>query len=172
MGSVLSRLFCGCCKYNRESTSVSRSHSNEGNDKHIEFTKLACPPTPASDNPHVETNMDLACINNGATGACGFDGKWESSQLEQKKRFLPNTTRENKTKINLVTVKEINSSGSQIAIPDVAKVISHDKCQGEDTNVVTIGSQTSNICSTDIEGVNRRSQNVSYLTVSIDIATM
>lgn len=173
MGSVLSRLFCGCCKYNRESTSVSRSHSNEGNDKHIEFTKLACPPTPASDNAHVETNMDLACTHNGVTGACGFDDKWESSQLEQKNRFLSNTTLENKTNINLVTVKSaISSSGSQIAIPDVAKVISHDKCQGEDTNVVTIGSHNRNINSTDIEGVNRKSQNVSYLTVSIDIATM
>ena len=113
MGSVLSRLFCGCCKYNRES--ASGSHSNEGNDKFTELNDPAGPPTPASDNPHVETRMDIACSNNGATGACGFDDKWASSQLEQKYRFLSNTTR---------------------------------------------------------DGINRHSHNVSYLTVSIDIATM
>ena len=170
MGSVLSRLFCGCCKYKRDSALVSGSHSNEGNDKCTELHNTAHPPTPANDNPHVETRMDIACINNGAIGACGFDDKWASSQLEKRKRFLPNATRENKT--NIVTVKAINPSGSQIAKSDVAKDISHDKCQSEDTNVATIGSHTRDINSTNIEDVNRCSHNVSYLRVSIDIATM
>ena len=170
MGSMLSRLFCGCCKYKKDSALVSGSYSNEGNEKCTELHKPASPPTHASDNQHVETRMDIACINNEANGACGFDDKWASSQLEQNNRFLPNTNRENKT--NIVTVKAINSSGSQIAKSDVAKDISHDKCQSEDTNVATIGSHTRNINSTDIKDVNRYNQNVSYLRVSIDIATM
>ena len=94
MGSVLSRLFYGCCKYNRESTSVSGSHSNEGNDKFTELNNPAHPPRPTSDNPHVEKIMDVACVNNGETGAYGFDDKWASSQWEPKNRFLSNTTRE------------------------------------------------------------------------------
>jgi hypothetical protein len=172
MGSVLSRLFRGCCKYKRDSALVSVSYSNEGNGKctvHV-LHNPARPPTPARGNSNVETREDIACINNGATSACGFDDKWASSQLEQNSRVLPNTTRENKT--NIVTVKAINSSGSQIAKSDVAKDISRDKCKSEENNVATIGSHTRDINSTDIEDVNRYRQNVSYLTISIDIATM
>jgi hypothetical protein len=69
-------------------------------------------------------------------------------------------------------VKAINSSGSQIAKSDVAKDISRDKCKSEENNVATIGSHTRDINSTDIEDENRYRQNVSYLTISIDIATM
>ena len=161
MGSVLSRLFRECCKYKRDSALVLVSYSNEGNGK----CTVHLLHTPARDNSHVETRKDIACINNGATSACGFDDKWASSQLEQNNRFLPNTTRENKT--NIVTVIAINSSGSQIAKSDVAK---DDKCKSKDNNVATIGSHTRDINST--EDVNRYSQNVSYLTISIDIATM
>ena len=134
MGSVLSRLFCGCCKYNRES--ASGSHSNEGNGKCTVHAlhNPAGPPTPARENSHVETTCEK--------------------------------------KTNIVTVIAINSKGSQIAKSDVAKDIPHDKCKREDNNAATIGSHTRSINSTDIKDVNRCSQNVSYLTISIDIATM
>ena len=165
MGSVLSRLFCGCCKYKRGRATISGSYSNEGYDKCTEFYTPVCPPIHATDNPHVETRMDRACINNGETGACGFDNKWTSSQSQQRDRFPSNTTRENKTNKNSVTVTAINSIGSQIAIPNVAKVTSHSKRQSEDANVVPIESHTRHINSTDIDIVNRHSHNVSYLTM-------
>ena len=99
MGSVLSRLFRGCCKYKRDSALVSVSYSNEGNGKctvHV-LHNPARPPTPARGNSNVETREDIACINNGATSACGFDDKWASSQLEQNSRVLPHKVQVNHT---------------------------------------------------------------------------